>query len=65
MKKAYELAAQKLLRGMPRPKRFGKLIDGRWYTGHLSQHKTPQAVRWNMFWRLKQRTALWKQGIQR
>ena len=51
----YELVSHRLLKGMPKPKPFGKLIDGRWFTGHQSLHKTPQGVRYNRFWRLKQR----------
>jgi len=53
IEKAYERTAQKLLRGQPKPKRFGKLIDGRFLTGTKSLHKTPQSRKWRMFWRLK------------
>lgn len=50
----YEKVSERLLRGMPRPRPFGKLVDGRFFTGHKSQHRTPQAVKWRQFWRLKQ-----------
>jgi hypothetical protein len=53
IEKTYERTAQKLLRGQPKPKRFGKLIDGRFLTGTKSLHKTPQSRKWRMFWRLK------------
>jgi len=53
IEKAYERTAQKLLRDQPKPKRFGKLIDGRFLTGTKSLHKTPQSRKWRMFWRLK------------
>lgn len=49
----YEQVSHRLLQGMPKPKPFGKLIEGRWITGHKSQHKTPQGIRYNRFWRLK------------
>ena len=53
IEKTYERTAQKLLRGQPKPKRFGKLVDGRFLTGTQSLHKTPQSKKWRMFWRLK------------
>lgn len=53
IEKTYERTAQKLFRGQPKPKRFGKLIDGRFLTGTKSLHKTPQSRKWRMFWRLK------------
>lgn len=49
----YERVSQHLLKGMPKPKPFGKLVDGKWITGHKSMHKTPQGVKWNRFWLLK------------
>jgi len=51
----YEQVSQRLLRGMPNPKPFGKLINGRWLTGTRGLHKTKQGVKWNQFWRLKYR----------
>jgi hypothetical protein len=53
MTSEYERVAQKLLKSMPRPRPFGQLVDGRFLTGHQSQHRTPQGVRWNRFWRIK------------
>lgn len=50
----YAKVSERLLRGMPRPRPFGKLVGGRFLTGHKSQHRTPQAVKWRQFWRLKQ-----------
>ena len=49
----YERVALALLKDMPRPRPCGKLVDGRFLTGHQSQHLTPQAVRWRRFWRIK------------
>lgn len=53
--KTYEKTAQRLLRGIPKPRPFGKMVDGRWLTGHKSLHRTPQGVKWNRFWMLKYR----------
>lgn len=49
----YEKVAEKLLKGQPRPKPYGKLIGNRFLTGTHSLHKTRQSVKWRMFWRLK------------
>jgi hypothetical protein len=49
----YERIAETLLRDQPKPKRFGRLVDGRFLTGTLSLHRTPQSRRWRLFWRLK------------
>lgn len=49
----YEIVSQRLLRGIPKPRRFGKLVCGRWLTGTRSLHRTPQGVKFNRFWRLK------------
>jgi hypothetical protein len=53
IEKTYERTAQKLLRGQPKSKRVGKLINGRFLTGIKSLHKTSQSRKWRMFWRLK------------
>jgi len=53
----YQRAAEKLLRGQPKPKPFGKLIDGKFLTGTKSLHWTKQARIWRLFWRLKQQRA--------
>lgn len=51
----YEKVSQRLLIGQPKPKPFGKVINGRWMTGTKSLHRTPQSRRWAMFWRMKNR----------
>ena len=53
IEKTYDRTSQRLLRGQPKPKRFGQLVDGRFLTGTKSLHKTPQSRKWRMFWRLK------------
>ena len=50
----YERIAEKLLKGQPKAKPFGKFIDGKFLTGTKSLHRTHQSVRWRLFWRLKQ-----------
>jgi hypothetical protein len=45
--------AEKLLRGQPKAKPFGKLIGGRFYTGTKSLHKTKQSRALQLFWRIK------------
>lgn len=49
----YERIAQRLLRGQPKPKRFGKLVGSRFLTGHQSLHLTKQSRTWRLFWKLK------------
>jgi hypothetical protein len=49
----YERVAQNLLKGLPRPRPYGRLVNGQFLTGHQSQHRTQQAVRWRQFWRIK------------
>jgi hypothetical protein len=51
----YERISQKLLKDQPKGKKIGRLIDGRFRTGTMSLHRTPQSRRWQLFWRLKQR----------
>jgi hypothetical protein len=53
----YDRTAEKLLKGQPKPRQFGKLINGRFVTGTKSLHRTPQSRRWRLFWRLKQQRA--------
>jgi hypothetical protein len=45
--------AEKLLRGQPKAKPFGKLIGGRFYTGTNSLHGTKQSRALQLFWRIK------------
>ena len=49
----YQKAALRLMRGIPKPKPFGKLIDGKFLTGTKSLHRTKQGRAWNTFWRIK------------
>lgn len=49
----YERVSQRLLRGQPKPKRYGSVFKGHFYTGTKSLHLTPQSRRWRMFWRIK------------
>ena len=44
---------QKLLKGQPKAKPFGKLIDGKFLTGRKSLHWTKQSRNWQLFWRIK------------
>lgn len=50
----YERIAEKLLKGQPKAKPFGKLVGNRFLTGHQSLHWTKQSRIWRLFWRLKQ-----------
>lgn len=54
IKKEYERVSERLLRGQPKPKRFGLLIGQQFLTGTKSLHRTKQSVKWRTFWRLKQ-----------
>jgi hypothetical protein len=47
--------AEKLLRGQPKAKPFGKLIGGRFYTGTKSLHRTKQSRAQRLFLRLRLR----------
>lgn len=49
----YERIAERLLRGQPKAKPFGKLIDGKFLTGTKSLHWTKQSRTWQLFWRIK------------
>jgi hypothetical protein len=49
----YERTAQGLLKGQPKPKPFGQLINGKLLTGTQSLHRTAQSCRWRTFWRIK------------
>ena len=51
----YERVSQRLLRGQPKAKPFGKLVGNKFITGTQSLHLTPQSRRWRMFWRMKNR----------
>ena len=49
----YELLAQRLLKGQPKPKTICYCEDGRLVRGSASLHRTEQSRRWRLFWRLK------------
>jgi len=49
----YERVSERLLKGQPKPKRFGRLVGNHFVTGTKSLHRTPQSRRWQLFWRLK------------
>lgn len=49
----YERIAEKLLKGQPKAKPFGKLVNGRFLTGTRSLHRTKQSRVWRLFWRIK------------
>jgi hypothetical protein len=51
----YERVSQRLLKGQPKPKPFGRLEGNKFLTGTKSLHRTPQSRRWQMFWRMKNR----------
>ena len=52
--RAYERTTQRLLAGMPQPKPFCMVIDGRLVLGTKSLHRTKQARLCRLFWRLKE-----------
>jgi hypothetical protein len=60
----YQRAALRLMRGKPKPKPFGKLIDGKFFTGTKSLHRTKQGRAWNTFWRIKLHVA-WYNGVEK
>ena len=49
----YERISEKLLKGQPKPKPFGKLIGKKFVTGTQSLHWTKQSRAWQLFWRIK------------
>jgi hypothetical protein len=49
----FERISERLLKGQPKPKRFGRMESGKFWTGTKSLHRTPQSRRWRLFWRLK------------
>ncbi len=49
----YERISEKLLKGQPKAKPFGKLIGNTFVTGTKSLHRTKQSRAWRLFWRLK------------
>jgi hypothetical protein len=55
MIKTYERTMILLLKGQPKAKPFGRLIDGKFVTGTLSLHRTPQSCAWRRFIKMRQR----------
>lgn len=53
----YERIAKRLLRGQPKPKRFGMLSGHHFWVGNNSLHKTKQSRKWRLFWRIKGKRA--------
>lgn len=53
MLSSYERTSEKLLKEIPKPKPMGFFFEGRFLTGTKSTHRTKQALRWHLFWRLK------------
>jgi hypothetical protein len=49
----YERISEKLLKGQPKPKIFGKFIGNKFETGTQSLHRTKQSRIWRLFWKLK------------
>jgi hypothetical protein len=46
-----------LLRGQPKAKPFGRMIDGKWLKGTQSLHRTPQSRAWRRFNKMINQTA--------
>lgn len=53
MLSSYERTAEKLLKGMPKAKPMGYFVAGCFLMGTKSTHLTKQALRWRLFWRIK------------
>ena len=49
----YEKVSQRLLRGQPLARRYCRVVGGRLACGTESLHRTPQSLRWRLFWRIK------------
>jgi len=55
MMKTYERTLNKLLKGQPKAKPFGRLINGKFVTGKMSLHLTAQSRAWRRFIKMRQR----------
>jgi len=55
MMKTYERTMILLLKGQPKAKPFGRLINGKFVTGTLSLHLTPQSRAWRRFIKMRER----------
>jgi hypothetical protein len=49
----YEKVSQRLLRGQPKAKKYCRVENGRLECGTQSLHRTPQSLKWRLFWRIK------------
>lgn len=49
----YERIASRLLSGKKTRKTVCRFVNGRLMCGVASGHRTPQACRWRLFWRIK------------
>ena len=47
-----ERVSDKLLKNLPKSKRMGKFLNGKFYSGTTSLHKTKAARKYNTLWRL-------------
>lgn len=54
--KTYERTMILLLKGQPKAKPFGRMIDGKWLKGTQSLHLTPQSRAWRRFIKMIERT---------
>ena len=54
--KTYERTMILLLKGQPKAKPVGRMIDGKWLKGTQSLHRTPQSRAWRRFIRMIERT---------
>jgi hypothetical protein len=52
----YERTLIKLLKGQPKPKPFGRSINGKFLTGTLSLHRTKQSLAWQKLIRIHSRS---------
>ena len=55
--KTNERTMIRLLKGQPKARPFGRLIDGKFVKGTLSLHRTPQSRAWRRFIRMIERTS--------
>lgn len=49
----FERTLKKLIKGQPKAKPIGRLINGHFHVGKMSLHRTKQSRALQLFWRLK------------
>ncbi len=54
---AFERTVKKLLKGQPKGRPIGRLINGRFHVGKMSLHRTKQSRALQLLWRIKYRQA--------